>query len=129
MSKRKNKRTNQPPQRRTLRVGDYLYDVVYIDRKPKYLGLHGAAEADTEYASFCRDRRARQARLMVGCPSNPIPLPLPKAEAGGGDNRQGTHRRIPQLCGVSPEKTELHPPSDCRQGLPRQIVRRQYPHR
>ena len=40
----KKKTQKKPPERRTLRVKEHLYDVIYVDRKPKYLGKSGSED-------------------------------------------------------------------------------------
>ena len=69
-----------PPNRRQVEVRGLLYDVVYIDRKPKYLGRHGSKESEVAYTQFCSEWWARKARLTAEGRSSPIPLPPPKVD-------------------------------------------------
>ena len=76
---KKQSKVSKPPERRQVRVGKYVYDVVYDNRKPIQLGAHGSAKADAEYAKFCRDWWARKARPDAEGQSNPV-LQIPKEE-------------------------------------------------
>ena len=78
--KTKRSKADQPPQRRQVQAGGHLYDVIYIDRKPRYLGRHGSKEAETEYATFVADWWAKKARTVAER-NSPIPLSPKVAEA------------------------------------------------
>ena len=64
--KNENKTTERPPERKVLKVGNYLYDVVYVNRRPKILGKHGSEEAKVTYPQFVADWWTERARGIVG---------------------------------------------------------------